>query len=87
MNSEQTLCADPFLSPPIRTTAGGTLRRAGFEREYAGPDVDESARIVQDVFGGDIETVAGDIEIGADSRIDGGLLVEKPSGWSWGSLH
>lgn len=39
----------------------------------------ESARI-----GGDIETVAGDIEIGADSRIDGGILVEKPSGWSWG---
>lgn len=39
----------------------------------------EAARI-----GGDIETVAGDIEIGADSRVDGGLLVEKPSGWSWG---
>lgn len=39
----------------------------------------ESARV-----GGDIETVAGDIEIGADSRIDGGILVEKPSGWSWG---
>jgi len=35
-------------------------------------------------IGGSIETVAGDIEIGADSRIDGGLLVEKPSGWSWG---
>lgn len=39
----------------------------------------EAARV-----GGSIETVAGDIEIGADSRIDGGLLVEKPSGWSWG---
>lgn len=39
----------------------------------------ESARI-----GGDIETVAGDIEIGADSTIEGGILVEKPSGWSWG---
>lgn len=39
----------------------------------------EAARV-----GGNIETVAGDIEIGADSRIDGGLLVEKPSGWSWG---
>jgi hypothetical protein len=39
----------------------------------------ESARI-----GGSIETVAGDIEIGADSRVDGGILVEKPSGRSWG---
>lgn len=39
----------------------------------------EGARI-----GGDIETVAGDIEIGRDSRVDGGILVEKPSGWNWG---
>lgn len=39
----------------------------------------EAARI-----GGDIETVAGDIEIGADSRVDGAILVDKPSGWSWG---
>jgi hypothetical protein len=34
--------------------------------------------------GGGIETVSGDIEIGANSRVDGGILVEKPSGWSWG---
>lgn len=39
----------------------------------------EAARI-----GGSIETVAGDIEIGRDSRVDGGILVEKPSGWNWG---
>ena len=34
--------------------------------------------------GGSIETVAGDIEVGAGSRVEGGILVEKPSGWSWG---
>lgn len=34
-------------------------------------------------IGGSIETVAGDIEIGAGSRVDGGILVEKPGGWSW----
>ena len=34
--------------------------------------------------GGGIETVSGDIEVGADSRVDGGILVEKPHGWSWG---
>ncbi|MEO8671797.1 MAG: hypothetical protein ABI411_10820 [Tahibacter sp.] len=34
--------------------------------------------------GGGIETVAGDIELGANARVDGGILVEKPSGWSWG---
>lgn len=35
-------------------------------------------------IGGGIETVGGDIEIGADSRVEGGIVVKKPSGWSWG---
>ncbi len=36
--------------------------------------------------GGGIETVGGDVEIGADSHVEGGLLVERPNstGWSWG---
>jgi hypothetical protein len=34
--------------------------------------------------GGRISTVQGDVEIGADSRVDGGILVERPSGFSWG---
>lgn len=34
--------------------------------------------------GGSIETVAGDIEVASGSRVEGGILVEKPSGWSWG---
>jgi hypothetical protein len=32
--------------------------------------------------GGGLRTVNGDIEIGADSRVEGGILVEKPHG-SW----
>lgn len=35
-------------------------------------------------IGGGLETVGGDIEIGADSHIEGGLVVDKPHGWSWG---
>ncbi|HJU39607.1 MAG TPA: hypothetical protein VJ724_08540 [Tahibacter sp.] len=34
--------------------------------------------------GGGLSTVQGDIEIGAGSRVDGGILVERPSGISWG---
>jgi len=33
---------------------------------------------------GSLSTVQGDIEIGAGSRVDGGILVERPSGISWG---
>jgi len=35
-------------------------------------------------IGGGLETVGGDIEIGADSHVEGGLIVDKPHGWSWG---
>ena len=34
--------------------------------------------------GGGIETVSGDIDINAGSRVEGGLVVKKQSGWSWG---
>ena len=30
---------------------------------------------------GGIETVGGDITIGADSHVEGGILVDKPGGW------
>ena len=30
---------------------------------------------------GGIETVAGDITVGANSRVEGGILVNKPGGW------
>jgi len=32
---------------------------------------------------GGIETVNGDVFVGAGSRVDGGIRVEKPSGGSW----
>lgn len=32
--------------------------------------------------GGGLETVSGDIEIGADSKVEGGILVEKNTGWN-----
>lgn len=34
--------------------------------------------------GGGLETTSGDVDIGAGSHIEGGLLIEKPTGWaSW----
>ena len=46
-------------------------------------DSGASAEKVSTVNGG-IETVSGDVEIGANSRVEGGLLVERPHGFSWG---
>ena len=33
---------------------------------------------------GGLGTVNGDVLVGTGSRVDGGILVEKPEGWSWG---
>lgn len=54
--------------------------------DVAGKASNVNGRITLDAahVGGGIETVSGDVEIGADSRVEGGLLVEQPHGWSWG---
>jgi hypothetical protein len=41
-----------FMLPPRLHNAGGNIRRAGFEFEFAGPSLEQSAGIVQQVFGG-----------------------------------
>ena len=39
-------------------------------------------------IGGGIETVGGDIEVGADSRVEGGILVDKSNSWfNWFSRN
>ncbi len=54
--------------------------------DVAGKASNVNGRISLDAahVGGGIETVSGDVEIGANSRVEGGLLVEQPHGWSWG---
>ena len=37
--------------------------------------------------GGGIETVSGDITVGANSRVEGGILIDKVSGWFSNSNH
>lgn len=55
--------------------------------DVAGKASNVNGRITLDAahVGGGLETVSGDVEIGADSRVEGGLLVDKPHGWSWGN--
>lgn len=37
-------------------------------------------------IGGGIETVGGDIDVGADSRVEGGILVDRSNSWfNWSS--
>src|SRR5687768_11927452 len=69
-----------FHMPPVQRTVAGDLRRAGFEFEYAGLDVEKSAELVRDVFGGEVAVVGpavrkvvgtsvGDFSVEIDSAV------------------
>jgi len=67
-------------------TVNGSI---GLERnaEVAGKvsNVNGSMALRAAHVGGGLQTVNGDLEVGADSRVEGGILVEKPSGSSFNS--
>ena len=46
-------------------------------------NVNGSISLDQATVGGGLKTVMGDIEVGSGSRVDGGILVEKPSSSRW----
>jgi hypothetical protein len=72
-----------FLLPPAVRNAAGEVRRAGFELEYASVSIEESAKIVRDVFAGrevvhstfqrEVETELGRFQV----EIDTSLLKNK----------
>jgi DUF4097 and DUF4098 domain-containing protein YvlB len=84
VNGGIDLGADARISGTVETVNGGVRMRKG--SDIAGRASNVNGRYVLEAahIGGGIETVAGDIEIGADSRVEGGIVVDKPSGWSWG---
>ncbi len=77
-----------FSLPPVMQTADGLVRRAGFEFEFAGPDIKTSARIVGDVFGGEhlvrstfehvLRSELGDFSIEIDASLLKDKKYEKP---------
>ena len=73
-----------FLLPPAVRNAQGQMRRAGFEFEFAGLDLAESARLVQRIFGGEHVTCSTFVHEVRGTRfgdftveIDTSLLKEK----------
>ncbi|MEA2711484.1 MAG: hypothetical protein QOF78_4085 [Phycisphaerales bacterium] len=77
-----------FCLPPVMHTTDGRVRRAGFEFEFAGPDIKTSARIVSDVFGGEhlvrstfehiVRTELGDFSVEIDASLLKDKKYEKP---------
>ncbi len=81
--SDSSSPASRYELPPVVYNAAGKVRRAGFELEYAGVSIEQSARIVRDVFGGR-ETVLSTFQRTVETdlgtfcvEIDATLLKDK----------
>lgn len=72
------------VSGNVDTVNGGVRLGKGADVGGHAKTVNGRIALAAAHIGGGVETVGGDIEIGADSRVEGGLLVKKPTGWSWG---
>ena len=66
----------------VETVNGGIFLGRGSQVTGDIGNVNGGIGIVGTTVGGDIETVTGDISVGADSRVKGGIRVEKPQGMS-----
>src|SRR5881394_1630406 len=72
-----------FRAPPVLRNRDGAVRKAGFELEYAGLDIEPSAKLVQQVFGGEIEIVSTFVHLVHSSvgtfsiELDASLLRDK----------
>ena len=59
-----------------------TLQRAA-RVEGRVENVNGALRLEGATVGAGLGTVNGDVFVGAGSQLDGGIEIEKPSGWSW----
>ena len=85
VNGGITLGAGAKVARTVEAVNGSVLLDSG--AEIAGHASNVNGRFTLDAahVGGGIETVSGDIEVGANSRVEGGILVDKQHGWSWGN--
>jgi DUF4097 and DUF4098 domain-containing protein YvlB len=87
VNGGVTLDEGAHVAQTVETVNGGISLAAGAEVGGQVENVNGGIRLNAAHVGGAIKTVGGDIDIGANSRVDGGLLIEKSNtGWfNWGS--
>ncbi len=84
MSKGQIFNTMDFKQPPVIYNKKGEIRKAGFELEFANVDIEESLKIIQELYGGEIQqkhrfnkevknTSLGDFNVMIDIR----LLNEK----------
>jgi len=83
VNGSITLAEDVLVSDDVSAVNGKLTLRRGARVDGRLENVNGDFVLDGATVRGGLGTVNGDVRVGAGSIIDGGILVEKPSGWSW----
>ncbi|MHA6205859.1 hypothetical protein ACXU4B_15645 [Dyella soli] len=88
VNGSVTLGSSGRISGAVDTTNGAIRLARGADVAGKVGNVNGSISLDGAHVAGGIQTVSGDINVGANSRVEGGILVDKPGGWfNWSNSH
>lgn len=83
VNGDVTLAEDVLVADDVSTVNGEITLRSGARVDGGLENVNGDFVLEGATVRRGLETTNGDIRIGRGSTVDGGILVEKPSGWGW----
>jgi predicted acyltransferase (DUF342 family) len=87
-NGSVTLGSNGRVTGDVDTTNGGIRLDKGADVRGKVGNVNGSISLDAAHVGGGLRTTTGDVTVGANSRVEGGILVDKPGGWfNWNSNH
>src|SRR5690606_21625966 len=81
VNGSLTLGAGARVSDDVTAVNGSINLDQGADVAGRASNVNGGIHLEAAHVGGGLKTVDGDIDVGADSRVEGGILVDKPGGW------
>lgn len=81
VNGGLSLGSGAGVSGDVSTVNGAIELGRGADVAGRVSNVNDDIRLDAAHVGHGLKTVDGDIDIGADSRVEGGILVDKPGGW------
>lgn len=86
VNGGVTIGTSARIAGAVSTTNGGVHLGKGTDVAGKVGTVNGSINLDSAHVGGGLKTTSGDIIVGANSRVEGGILMDKPGGWfNWNS--
>jgi predicted acyltransferase (DUF342 family) len=86
VNGSVALGAGSHVAGAVEAVNGSIRLAKGAEVAGKASNVNGAITLDAAHVAGGLATVGGDITVGADSRVEGGILVDKPGGWfHWGN--